>query len=134
MRNRITELIKYAVCGVITSAFNLAVFYGMVYVGINYLVANVLSYALAVVFSYVLNEKYVFTVEHTRSRIVRYILLRVASVAVDSLLLYVFVSILNGDVVISKLVVSLIVILGTYVINKLFVFAKAKEEGESEEK
>ena len=120
------ELIKYGFWGVVTTAFNLAVFYMLVAAGVNYIFANVLSYFLAVILSYFLNKIFVFKIpsEGRRSAAIRatkFTLIRLASIAADSGLLYLCVSIIKADVMFSKILVSAVIILATYILNKLFV-------------
>lgn len=60
MGEKIVELFKYGIYGVITTIINLALFFGLEKIGVYYLAANTLSYIIAVVINYFLNKKYVF--------------------------------------------------------------------------
>lgn len=126
--NRIIELIKYGFWGVLTTLFNLAVFYIMVRNGLNYLFSNIFSYFLAVILSYFVNAKFVFQENSKqKTKFLKFVLIRIASVMVDSGLLYLSVSVWKHDVLMSKICISAIVILGTYIFNKLFVFKSSNE-------
>ena len=130
--SRFPEIIRYAIVGGITTFFNLMLFYLFTYTSMNYIVSNVVSYWCAVLVSYYLNEKYVFQnqKQHKSSfiKVVKYFLVRVGSIALDSGLLYVCVSILNYNMMVSKVIVSIIVIILIYVFNRNFVF-KMSDKG-----
>ena len=131
--SRLLELAKYGFYGGITTIFNLAVFYWMTGCGLNYILSNVLSYALAVILSYFLNERFVFQHQSGGGRagkLFKFILIRIVSIGVDSGLLYLCVTVLEGNVMISKLIISACIILATYVFNRRFVFKSHKEREE----
>lgn len=122
------EFIRYSIVGGITTCLNLVVFYLFTHTSMNYVVNNIVSYFIAVIVSYYLNERFVFLNQDQKSKhfikIVKYILIRAVSILVDSGLLYVCVSIFKCDVMISKLIISMGVIICTYIFNRLFVFKK----------
>lgn len=127
--HRLSELIRYGLWGMITICLNLAVFYLMLHVGIDYLIANVLSYCLAVFFSYFFNQKYVFNGQATKChswKLIKFVFVRIVSICIDSGLLYLFVTTLKKDAIISKLIISSFIIIATYIFNKLFVFQEEK--------
>lgn len=121
--HRIIELIKYAFWGVVTTAVNLILFYIMVAVHIPYLVSNIGSYMIAVVFSYIANSKYVFQ-DKTSSvnNQIKFYLMRIVSIAVDSLLLIFVHEICHIELILSKIIVSVIIIFSTYIGCKFWVF------------
>lgn len=132
--SKIIELFKYGFWGGVSTLFNLALFYFMARCGINYILANILSYFLAVIVSYFLNDKLVFKAQRDgspRKKLIIFVLIRMISVCADSALLYLCVTVLMQDMLISKLCISGSMILGTYVFNKLFVFTS---QGEREKK
>lgn len=126
----IIELVKYGFCGVVTTAFNLVAFYLMTRFGVVYVVANIASYVLAVLLSYIFNDKYVFRHQTNSTpipKLIKFIMIRVASIAIDSSLLYIFVTILHKNMMLSKLVISAGIIIATYIFNKFFVFKEPEE-------
>lgn len=117
------ELIRYSFWGGITTVFNLLMFYLLIILGVNYLVSNIVSYFIAVFVSYFFNKFFVFNKsENTVTNFMKYILVRCISVCVDTFLLYCAVDVCLLNVYFSKIVVSIAVILGTYIANKIFVF------------
>lgn len=133
-RKNLLELIKYGFWGGVTTLLNLALFSLFISVGIPYLVSNVSSYIIAVFFSYFLNKKYVFKKEKhndgTIVEILKYFAVRLLSIVIDSGLLWVCVDVFQWNIFISKLLISAVVILMTYCLNKLFVFNKKEKSFE----
>ena len=126
MKERIVELIKYGFWGVVSVGINLALFYLLVHLGVQYVAANVISYILAVVCSYFFNKYLVFQkADAGRSQVVqgvKYFAMRALSVAVDSGLLIFLHEICGLNVTVSKVIDSVIIIGSTFVISKLFIF------------
>ena len=93
----------------------------------NELVANVLSWILAVSFAYITNKIWVFDAPtHTIKEFVKQLLSffggRVATLVIEELILLVFVTLLAFPSVPVKVVAQVIVIILNYVISKLWVF------------
>lgn len=125
--NKILELIRYVFWGVATTVFNLILFQVFLNVNIDYIVANIISYFIAVVVSYLFNKLFVFERKLNNGSnefldILKYILIRVGAVSIDSVLLWFCVQILVVPIMLAKIIISLIVIVLTYVFNKNFVF------------
>ena len=125
MKNLI-QIIKYSFWGCITTAINLLLFFILEYVGVYYIVANTLAYFIAVVINYIFNQKFVFDVDTDsrtkRIQLIKFILMRSVSLGVDNILFYFFVDIVKCSVYISRIGLSIGIILLTYIINKVFIF------------
>ena len=132
-KNILKEMLRYAFFGGVTTILNLLMYYFMVELDMNYLIANVLSFVIAVVISYYFNKKWVFIEKRSRDRkneFIRYVLVRFFSIVLDSLLLYIAVSCLRQDKMLSKVFISGGIILATYLLNKIYVFEKGKRNEE----
>ncbi|MBQ6219913.1 MAG: GtrA family protein [Methanosphaera sp.] len=119
------ELFFYVVFGVLTTVVNVVVYVLFAnYLGINYLVSNVIAWFLSVLFAYITNRKWVF--ESKSSNIIKECGLffggRLFSGVVDTGLMYVFIDLLSIGDFISKIVIQIIVVILNYVISKLIVF------------
>lgn len=129
------QFIKYSFWGVVSTGLNLVLFYWMTHIGINYMIANALSFFLAVIISYFLNEAFVFQQKKAKERtqkILKYILVRVISLCVDSKILFLCVTIWDKDMMLSKMFSSIVVILSTYFFNKTFIFKDEDEKVDSD--
>lgn len=121
---KMKEFITYGFWGGISTALNLVLFYLMVQLGIPYLISNVISYALAVLFSYYVNSMFVFKGSYSSEFIKqsKFYTVRIVSILIDSAILVFLHEFLGWDLWISKIVDSSFIIGVTYIINKTWVF------------
>lgn len=129
---RFGQLLKYGFWGILVTLFNLLLLYLFVEGRMHYLVANVLSYSIAVVVSYFTNSYFVFTSSEKKSFVhfVKFLIVRIISIACDSSLLYITVSIFALPLMPAKVAISFLIILLTYLANKLYVFGKKRTNEE----
>lgn len=126
MRERIVEMIKYGFWGVVSVAINLVLFYLLHHIGVHYVIANIVSYIIAVLCSYYFNKHWVFqqagSSQSEAAKGLKYFAMRGVSVAVDSGLMIFLHEICGLNVTVSKALDSVIIIGSTFVISKLFIF------------
>ena len=95
--------------------------------GIDPLIANLISWILCVAFAYVTNRTWVFTQKaHDRAGIVREALSfaagRLATLGMEEVVLWLGITVLGVNDIAVKVVAQVLVIVGNYVISKWFVF------------
>ena len=131
MKNKIIELVKYGFWGGITTCLNLILFYLLDSMNImHYLVANGISYAIAVVVNYICNKLFVFNAPDQTARgkreltvqFIKFIVMRLVSLLIDSVLFYIVVDLLGAPKLPGRVVLSALIIMGTFVFSKLFIF------------
>ena len=137
MIKKIIELFKYGFWGIITTCINLLLMYIFIKLGMQYIIANVVSYIIAVILSYYFNNNFVFQEKDSKKikekstgvvdrtaiiKQIKYYGVRVVSIIFDSCLLAFLHEICNINLVYSKAIDSIIVILITYIVNKRWVF------------
>lgn len=126
------EIINYLIVGVLTTIVSLATYYICVCTFLNpdnpveLQTANIISWIVAVFFAYFTNRKYVF--ESKEKNILKegtkFIGSRVTTLLLDMLIMYVGVTLLRFNDKIIKIISQILVIVGNYIISKLFVFRK----------
>lgn len=121
------EIINYLIFGVLTtliSIVNYAIFTKVFH--IDYLISNVLSWIIAVLFAYITNKIYVFESKSKKNikEITSFFFFRVVSLIIEMIILYIFVDILHIDDLVTKIIAQIIVIVSNYVFSKVFVFNK----------
>ena len=128
MDNR-KELISYLFFGGLTFLVSIGTygFFNQI-LGMNELLANVISWICAVTFAYVTNRLWVFASKARGFKgIMRELLSffggRVATLLIEEGILLVFITWLGLDSMLVKIVAQIIVIMLNYVISKLFVFS-----------
>lgn len=123
------EIIKYLFFGVLTtlvSILSYALFTRLF--SINYLISNVLSWILAVLFAFITNKLYVFKSETTNifKELIKFFEFRILSLLIESVIMYLFVDVLNLNDMIIKIIAQGVVIVLNYVFSKVFVFQSKK--------
>lgn len=128
------EILLYLFFGLLTTVIGIA-FYILfdTVCEINELIANIMSWILAVTFAYVTNRIWVFESKVTeRADLLKEMLDfyggRLVSLAVEEVIIIVFVTLLQFDSTLIKIIASVIVIILNYIISKLFVFRKKEHE------
>lgn len=127
------EVLMYLFFGGLTTVVSIASYAAFtVACGLNELIANVLSWILAVSFAYVTNRIWVFESDaHTFSAFIKEIVSffggRVITLLMEELILFVFITQLGFNGIVVKTVAQVIVIVANYVISKLLVFRSKKE-------
>lgn len=111
----IISIISYAVCNITF--------------GINELIANIISWMLAVLFAFFTNRKWVFEATvHTVKELVRQMLYffggRLATLLVEEVILFIFITWLGLDSMLIKVIAQVVVIMLNYIISKFWVFKK----------
>jgi len=143
---QILELVKYGFWGGISTVLNIFLYFILSRIGVYYLVANIISYFIAVIFNFFLNKKFVFTQSFTsengndtklneksksdKKQFIQFIMIRLVSLVVENILLYILVSIIGWPDIYCKLGLSAFTILATYFINKNIVFKNSVNKNE----
>lgn len=135
MYARYRELVNYAVFGVLTTVVNYIAFWFFSSVVVlsdaSTLPANIVAWIISCTFAFITNRIWVFdSNETTKKGIIReavsFYVSRLATLGVESLIMFVFADVLKFNKFIVKLVANVIVIILNYVLSKLVVFRKKK--------
>lgn len=121
--NKNIKLIKYGIFGFITVFINLLLYKLMLIMGINYVISSIISYFIASTISYYFNLLLVFNnriepIKKEMKKIINYFSVRLVALGIDTLLLLICVEVIDLDEFTSKIIVSTLVILMTYILNK----------------
>ena len=130
------EIINYLIVGGLTTVISLAVKYGLLFTvldasdAVELQVSVIVSWILAVAFDYFANRIFVF---HSKSKkylkeISGFVAGRIATLIMEMFIMWFFVTLLGLDsnlwVIVWTIVAQVLVIVGNYIISKLFVFKK----------
>lgn len=130
--NKYREIILYLIYGVLTTVISLFVYYLLVILfldpnnALQLQTANVLSWIAGVTFAYFTNRSIVFRSKNSNrvKEATNFILSRVITLIMDMLIMFVGVSLMNGNDKILKLISQVIVVVSNYLFSKIFVFRK----------
>lgn len=126
------EIILYVIFGGLTTVINYAIYAFMVLLKIDIYTSNITAWVGAVLFAYLTNRKMVFNSEAKGKKsiiieILSFYGARVFSLAVETGLLFVCVSLMGMNEWITKLVLQVVVIVLNYIFSKFLVFRKKKK-------
>lgn len=134
------EIINYLIVGVLNTLVSWAAFFACAYTILDAEVVwqnialSIISWVVGVVFGYFMNRKYVFKSKEPNiwKEFLQFSGGRISTGVLDSVMMVLMVNAMHIDEGISKIFVSVLVVIGNYVISKLFVFKKEKPEEISE--
>lgn len=120
------EIINYLIFGVLTTLVSIISYFIFSKIfGVYYLISNIISWILSVLFAYITNKLYVFKSNNKIIKeLINFFSSRIFTFIVDMMMMYILVSILKLDDMLVKIIVQIIVIVLNYVLSKLFVFKK----------
>ena len=129
--NKYQEVISYLFFGVLTTVVNYIIYFSLnAILGEDlYLVNNVVAWAGAVIFAFVVNKLFVFKKKSKNSaelikEMTSFALARLASLGIEEIILFIGMSLLKLNGTIVKLAAQVIVVILNYFFSKFFIFRK----------
>jgi putative flippase GtrA len=130
-RQSLVEFIKFGLVGVMNTGVDFLVYWLLMFTGVYYLAAQVISYAAGTLNSYVVNKLWTFKGQGggnssstlaNRSEFIRFVSLNAGTMLLSLLLLYEFKSGLGMHSLLAKLLVTGFTVIANYIGSKLWVF------------
>ena len=132
--DKIREIIAYLIIGFLTTVLNLVVYYVCTtwFLDpekiINVEIANVIAWTIAVIFAYVTNRVIVFRSKDDKvlKEGIKFFLGRIFTLLLELALMALMVSVIRMNDKIAKIICQVVIIVGNYIISKIFVFKNKK--------
>lgn len=130
----VSQVIKFGLVGVANTIINYAVYSFCVYLGVHYLLSNILGFIVSVLNAYYWSDRYVFKKKEGEYRgIVKTLLKTYLSygstcLLLASVLLYIYVDKFHISEYIAQLLVLIITIPLNFIINKFWSFKTGKKK------
>ena len=127
------EIISYIFFGALTTFVDFATYIVLTrFLSLNEDLSNVISQAVAIIFAFIVNKLFVFedkenNVKAVFGQFLKFTSLRLTTLFLNSALFFVMTELININDIITKALVSVIVIILNYIFSKLLVFKKTKE-------
>lgn len=127
------EIISYIFFGALTTFVDFATYIVLTrFLSLNEDLSNVISQAVAIIFAFIVNKLFVFedkenNVKAVMGQFLKFTSLRLTTLFLNSALFFVMTELININDIITKALVSVIVIILNYIFSKLLVFKKIKE-------
>ena len=125
------EVIFYLIFGVLTTLINFLTFFILTKINLDENISNIIAVIVAVLFAYFTNRKLVFnstavTFKENLKEFYKFMLGRAFTMIVEIVGFYLLFNIFKFQELISKLAISVLVIILNFFISKFFAFKKSK--------
>lgn len=131
LKKLIIQFIKFGIVGVSNTLISLAIYYVLVFVNCNYIVANTIGFIISVLNAYYWNNKYVFkakdkvkTKKDTVKQLIKVYMSYGVTFILSTVLLYIMVDCLDISEYIAPIINLCITVPLNFVMNKLWAFKK----------
>lgn len=127
MKEKLRELLFYLIFGILTTLINIVCYRLLRYLGINYLISNLISFIISILFAYITNRNYVFksNSKHFKEiilEIIHFISFRLFSLLFDMLFMIVMIEFIKIDDFYAKIITNIIVVILNYLFSKKYIF------------
>ena len=121
--NKYYEVLSYLFFGGCTTLINILTFYILRVLNVELFLSNAIAWLVGVVFAFVTNKLFVFESKgNFVKESISFVIVRLVSLGFDMLSMYLLISVLNANELLSKIIANVIVIILNYVFSKIFVF------------
>lgn len=133
--NNIRKISKYLLFGILTTLINILVYSLCIKITIHYLLSNYIAFIISVIFAYITNKKWVFN-DSRKKKLIRneftnFLGCRIFTLIVESIILYIFISLLGLNKYGVKILTNIVVIVLNYILSEFIVFQKERVEEKS---
>lgn len=127
------EMMRYFFWGVASSVLNVGLFQGLVVLGIDYRISNVVTLIVVKVFCYITNKWFVFKTPYEGlvpflKEMVSFAVARGLTFLLDFVGVMFLVELVGAGKFISKCIMAVIVIIVNYILSKKYVFRRNKKQ------
>lgn len=118
------QFVKFGVVGIINVLVTYGVYYVLVFLGLNYLIANTVGYMAGILNSYYWNNKYVFknNIHSSTKKLTKVFASYLVTYVINIVLLYFLVQQIGISEVTAPVIVILVTIPINFLLNKFWAF------------
>lgn len=126
MYKLLQQFIKFGFVGFINTASSLAIYYALIFVHVNYILATIVGYFISSVIGFILNKVWVFQSKNTKTQTetIRYYIVYGCALLINIGMMYLQVDILNISDKIAPLITLCVTIPFNFLMSKFWVFQK----------
>ncbi len=124
----VNQIIKFGFVGGAAFLIDFGILFILTeFLGIHYLISGAISFSVSVIFNYVLSIKWVFDAKKETDKtkeLILFISFSLIGLGINQLFMWVFVDLMNIFYLLSKIVVTAIVMVYNFITRKLFIEGK----------
>ncbi|QUF83047.1 GtrA family protein [Clostridium butyricum] len=128
MKNLINQIIKFGIVGVLAFLIDYVLLFLLVeYLGMYYLISSAISFTVSVVFNYICSMKFVFARRDDISKkkeFIVFLILSIVGLLINQAMMWIMVEKLLIYYMISKIIVTGIVMIWNFISRKIFLEKK----------
>lgn len=119
----ISQIIKFGFVGGTAFFIDTGVLLLLSNLGINYLIANVISFTVSVIYNYILSMKFVFDVKdsNTTKNFIQFIILSIIGLCINEIIMKLCVDVVTLNLLFSKIIATGIVMIYNFITRKLLL-------------
>lgn len=126
------QLFRFAIVGVLATAIDFVILYLCYHlIGMNYLVGTTLAFIISTVFNYWASMSFVFVSKYEAAQkhqeFLVFLILSIIGLILTNVLMYLAVDLGNIPVMISKILVTVVVMIFNFVSRKIFIEGHPKK-------
>lgn len=123
MKNLLKQIIKFGFVGGTAFFIDAGILLLLTKLGINYLIANILSFSVSVIYNYILSMRFVFNVKETnpQKNFFQFIILSIIGLGINELIMKICVEKLLISVLIAKIIATIIVMIYNFITRKILL-------------
>lgn len=128
MKKLIMQFFKFGIVGVMNTVSSWIIYYALVFVNINYLIATTIAYFISSIIGYCLNKVWVFKKKEDKkiNSVIKYYIVYISSYFLNILCMYIFVDVLGVSKLIAPVLVLFITVPYNFLFSRLWVFKEKK--------
>jgi putative flippase GtrA len=123
--NLCVQIFKFVIVGGIATIIDFIIYYICYnYIGLNPLLANIISFSISVIYNFYASVKWVFDVDNSKNKkviFIEFIVFAVLGLLLSELLLFIFIDKCGLKKMISKILATIIVMVFNFITRKLFL-------------
>ena len=117
------KFLKFGVVGIINTLITIGFYTLFVYLGMNYIIANILSYFIGMLNSFIWNKKWVFQVQSGNiSTFVKFVIVNLVTLSFNTLCLFILVNQLHLHTSVAQILSTGAGLVINFVLNKKWTF------------
>lgn len=117
------EFLKFGIVGLMNTIISIVIYWVLLRLNINFLVANIISYSLGVINSYYFNSRWVFSsTNERRSTLLKFIIVNLIVLVITTNILKLLVDSININPYLAQLFTVAIGMVINFILNKFWTF------------
>lgn len=124
IKNNLSQIIRFGIIGLFNTCSSLIIYYVLLYLDFNYLLANLIAYFVSCFISYRFNKDFVFKSVYGNK--VKYYLVYGSSFVINMVCIYIWIEVLNITKEIAPIITLCITVPYNYLFSKFWTFDNKK--------